>query len=57
MSTTDIIAAFEAGLITRGEAVEQGLVETLDALYEKTAGRPGWRGEAQRSTAQRAMGR
>ncbi|WP_168990466.1 hypothetical protein [Aureimonas flava] len=42
MSTTDIIDAYEAGLITRDEAVEQGLVDNLDALYEKGPRAAGW---------------
>ncbi|WP_156420919.1 hypothetical protein [Aureimonas sp. AU22] len=42
MKTTDIIEAYEAGLITRGEAIEQGLVDDLDALYDKSASSGGW---------------
>ncbi len=57
MSTTDIIEAYEAGLITRGEAVEQGLVDTIDALYEKSAQAPGWARRERFPAARRYAGR
>lgn len=37
MSTSDIIRAYESGLITEREAIEQGLVDDLDRLYEKSS--------------------
>lgn len=42
MSTTDIIEAYEAGLITRNEAIEQGLVDDLNQLYKRDAQPAGW---------------
>ncbi|WP_182421940.1 hypothetical protein [Aureimonas sp. ME7] len=35
MTITDIVRAYENGLITGDEAIEQGMVESLDGLYEK----------------------
>ncbi|WP_279477977.1 hypothetical protein [Aureimonas sp. SK2] len=57
MSTTDIIEAYEAGLITRGEAVEQGLVDTIDALYEKSARAPEWARRGRFASERRYAGR
>lgn len=57
MSRTDIIEAYEAGLITRDEALEQGLVDTLDALYERSARTQGWGRRDGYAQPRRQMGR
>lgn len=37
MSTSETLDAFEEGLITEQEAVEQAMVDDVDALYERAA--------------------
>jgi len=35
MTASEIVTAYEAGFITKNEATEQGLVDTLDDLYSR----------------------
>jgi len=35
MTASEIVTAYEAGIITQDEATEQGLVETLNDLYAR----------------------
>ncbi len=57
MSKADIIEAYEAGLITREEAVEQGLVDNLDALYRTSARPGGWMPRETRAASRGQVGR
>lgn len=43
MTASDIVSAFEAGLITENEALEQGQVERLSDLYARQSTSPRWR--------------
>ncbi|WP_156369210.1 hypothetical protein [Aureimonas sp. Leaf324] len=57
MSTTDIIEAYEAGLITRNEAIEQGLVDDLNQLYKRDAQPGGWSPGNRQAAARAHAGR
>ncbi|WP_156417794.1 hypothetical protein [Aureimonas sp. AU4] len=35
MTASEIVTAYEAGVITENEATEQGMVETIDDLYSR----------------------
>lgn len=35
MTASEIVTAYEAGIITKNEATEQALVDTLDDLYSR----------------------
>lgn len=49
MTASDIVSAFEAGLITENEAVEQGMVDHLSDLYTRLSNMP--RGRARQDDA------
>lgn len=51
MTASEIVTAFEAGVITENEATEQGMVDTLDDLYSRVSRERRYRS---RSSAQMA---
>ncbi len=51
MTASEIVSAYEAGIITEFEATEQGMVDTLDDLYSRLTSERHHRAERPRRVA------